>query len=280
MNKTLMILVFSFAYPVFADNSINLDQQQLNTAKLQIQKSGNQAIGNIEPASQVLSQIKLNQLDLKLVESEINVARPLFATKSLTNKLPDGQKYYLYSESIVSDSKSYLAQYKDSKPLDINQTISDYNALAKNARDKFGDNRLLIFISSSMPKATIVNLMRQASPLGAIFVVRGLINGSYVNTYKYFYSLKGDSNVGIMINPTLFSAMQVSRVPTFALYQSEQDLMHTACHVTPKYTSVSGEVTVHYALEQLSRSSLASLAQIAGNELDTLDAKGFYKGSR
>jgi type-F conjugative transfer system pilin assembly protein TrbC len=278
MNKRLMILVFSFTYPVFADNSINLDQQQLNTAKSQIQQSGNQAIANTQQASQTLSQIKLNQLDLRPVESEINAAQPLFKTKPLTNKLPDGQKYYLYSESVVSDSKAYLAQYKDSKPLDINQTISDYNALVKNAKAKLGDNRLLIFISSSMPKATIVNLMHQASPLGSVFVVRGLINGSYVNTYKYFYGLKGDNDIGIMINPTLFKAMQVSSVPTFALYQSEQDLMHTACHITPKYTSVSGEVTVHYALEQLSRSSLASLAQIAGNELDILDANGFYKG--
>lgn len=278
MSKILIILVASFTYPVFADSSINLDQQQLNTAKSQIQQSGNQAIANMQQASQTLSQIKLNQLDLKPVESEVKAAQSLFKTKPLTTKLPDGQKYYLYSESVVSDSKGYLAQYKDGKPLDINQTISDYNALASNAKAKLGDSRLLIFISSSMPKASIVNLMHQASPLGAVFVVRGLINGSYVNTYKYFYELKGDNNIGIMINPSLFKAMQVDSVPTFALYQSEQDLMHTACHVTPKYSKVSGEVTVRYALEQLNRSSQTSLAQIAGNELDILDNSSFYKG--
>ena len=76
-----------------------MDQQQLNTAKVQIQQSGNQAIANMQQASQTLSQIKLNQLDLRPVESEVKAAQKLFKTKHLTTKLPDGQKYYLYSES-------------------------------------------------------------------------------------------------------------------------------------------------------------------------------------
>ena len=120
--------------------------------------------------------------------------------------------------------------------------------------------------------------MQQASSIGAVFVVRGLINGSYVNTYRYFYGLKGENTVGIMINPTLFKALQVDSVPTFALYQSEQDLMRAACNVAPKYTKVSGEVSVHYALEQLNRSNNADLAQIATNELNILDNTNFYKG--
>ena len=274
MNKFLLFLIPGIA---LADTSISLSQQQLNDAQTQIKRSGNQAIASKENASQALSAIKLKNLNLSAAKTEIELSQPIFKnTKPLTTKLPDGKKYYLYSESVVSDNKAALAQFK--QPLDINQTITDYNSLLKNSKAKLNDNRLLIFISSSMPKKTIINLMNQASAIGAVFVVRGLINGSYVNTYKYFYGLKGENTVGIMINPTLFNALKVETVPTFALYQSEQDLLSTACNVAPKYTKVSGEVSVRYALEQLNRSDNADLAQIAANELDVLDNTNFYKG--
>lgn len=282
MNKKLILsLLFSelcFVKLVGADTSITLDQQQLNAAKQTVQQSGKKAIANMQQSSQALSTIKLSGLNLAPIESEIKLAAPAFRnTQPLSTKLPSGQKYYLYSESVVSDSKAYLAQYKDGKPLDINQTIADYNQLNKNAKNKIANNRLLVFISSSMPKKSIINLMTQAAPLGAVFVIRGLINGSYVNTYKYFYELKGDNQIGIMINPTLFKAIDVDVVPTYALYQSDQDLLSTACNVTPKYTKVSGEITIHYALEQLSRSSNRELAQIADNELVILDNSGSFK---
>ncbi len=278
MKKLLITLIPCIA---LADTIVTINQDQLNQAKQELQQSGNNAINGMQQASQTISSIKLNNLNLTPVESEINMAKPLISkSKLLNNKLPDGQKYYLYSESVVSDSKEYLAQFKDGKPLDINQVITDFNDITKNAKNRLGTNRLLIFISSSMPKKSISNLMTQAAPLHAVFVVRGLINGSYVNTYKYFYSLKGDNDVGIMLNPTLFNAMQVDAVPTFALYQSNQDLLSTACKVAPKYTKVSGEVTVRYALSRLQDSENKDLAQIARNEVTILDNSGSFKNRK
>lgn len=259
----------------YADTSVYLDQSQLQQAQQFNTTAGNNAIKNAPQAESALSAIQLSQLNTAQVESEIKTTDQYFKVKPLKNTLPNGDKYYLYSESIISDSQKAMAQYK--KPIDLNKTIADYNALMKNAKANIGDNRLLIFISSSMPKKSIINLMTQASSIGAVFVVRGLINNSYVNTYKYFYNLKGNSTVGIMINPTLFSALHVETVPTFALYQSDKDLLHTACNVAPKYTKVSGDVTLRYALEQLTKSSNADLAQIAANELDILDSNSFYK---
>jgi conjugal transfer pilus assembly protein TrbC len=178
----------------------------------------------------------------------------------------------------VSKNQQFLTQYNKKSPLDINQTISDYNAILKNTKLKLGNNRLLIFISSSMSKSTIVNLMHQGSVLGAIFVVRGLMNNSYVKTYKYFYQLKADNNIGIMINPTLFKAFEIDSVPTFALYQSPQNLMETACNIAPIYSKITGEVSIEYALTQLKQSRNLELAQIANNELDVLQNSNFYKG--
>lgn len=278
MDKKLIlmtILASLCVISVHADTSVYLDQSQLQQAQQFNTAAGNSAIKNAPQAESALSAIQLSQLNTAQVESEIKTTDQYFKVKPLKNTLPNGEKYYLYSESIVNDSQKAMAQYK--KPVDLNKTIADYNALIKNAKASIGDNRLLIFISSSMPKKSIINLMTQASSIGAVFVVRGLINGSYVNTYKYFNSLKGNNTVGIMINPTLFSALHVETVPTYALYQSDKDLLHTACNVAPKYTKVSGDVTLRYALEQLTKSNNADLAQIATNELDILDSKSFYK---
>jgi type-F conjugative transfer system pilin assembly protein TrbC len=267
----LCVNIFCTQY-TFADTAIVLDQQQLQETQAEIKTQGARAIAQIPNTQAQLSKIKIESLDYTSANVEVEQAKKLHYTKPLTTKLPLGDKYYLYSESMLQDNQQFLAQYKDGHPLDINKTIADYNAMLKNAKLQLGDNRLLIFISSSLPKQTIINLMQQSSPLGAVFVVRGLINNSYVKTYSYFYKLKGDNTVGIMLNPTLFKAMDIQLVPTFALYNSSQDLLKTACNTNPQYTKVAGEVTVHYALEQLRLSNIASLAQVANNELDILDS--------
>jgi len=269
---TILLVLASLSY---ADTDIYLNQEALQTTKNMNVQATNNAIKNAPIIESELKKVNLDNLDTQAVESETKTTAPYFKAKSLKNKLPDGDKYYLFSESIVSENQKQLQN--NPTPLDINKTLSDYNAMIKNAKASIGDNRLLIFISSSMPKKTIVNLMRQASGIGAVFVVRGLINNSYTYTYKYFFDLKGDATVGIMINPTLFSAFSVNVVPTFALYKSDKDILSTACGVAPEYVKVEGELTVHSALEQLSRSQHADLAQIAVNELDILDGQSFYK---
>ena len=258
MKKFLLLLVMTNVYAT----TITLDRAQLDQTTEMIKKNGSQAIADIPKTGRALRAVKLNDLDLSATKAEMNQAGEQFKhVKPLDTKLASGQNYYLYSDAVTKDKAS----------VDINQTISDYNAMLKNDKNSIGDNRLLIFISSSMPKRTIMNLMAQASALGAVFVIRGLINGSYVKTYRYFSGLKGKNTVGIMINPRLFKAFKVDVVPTFALYDSKQDLMHTACNVAPSYTKVSGEVTVHYALEQLKLSKVSNLAQIAANEMDILE---------
>ena len=270
--SSVLCINILFTQYVFADTTIVLDQQLLKDTQAEIKQQSDKAFATIPNTQAQLSKIKIESLDYASTNIEIEQAKKLHYTKPLTTTLPSGEKYYLYSESMLKDNQQFLTQYKNGHPLDINKTIADYNAMLKNAKLQLGDNRLLIFISSSLPKQTIVNLMQQASPLGAIFVVRGLINNSYVKTYDYFYKLKGDNTVGIMINPTLFKAMDVQLVPTFALYNSSQDLLKTACNTNPQYTKVAGEVTVHYALEQLRHSKIATLAQVANNELDVLDS--------
>ncbi len=282
MFRNIFIIgCFGLVSQLYADNTVVLNHEQLQQTQSEIMKQGNDAIAKAQQAQKELSTIKLKQLDLSSTESEIQQANEVFKhIQPLNIKLPTGEKYQLYSESIVSDAKQYTDSFTNHTPIDINQTISDYNAMLKNAKSNLGQSRLLIFISSSMPKKTIINLMAQSSSIGAVFIVRGVMNGSYVKTYKYFYGLKGDNTVGIMINPTLFKALAIDSVPTFALYKSSQDLMKTACNVSPTYVKVSGDVPVQYALTQLQNSKITDLSQIATNELHVLDNDNFYNKRR
>jgi conjugal transfer pilus assembly protein TrbC len=275
-----MVVCFGLISQLYADNTIIVNQKILQQAQSEIIQQGNSAIEQIPQTTKQLSNINLNNLDLRDTNEQVKQSDQYFKNiHPLSNQLPNGDKYYLFSESLVNENQQFLAQYNEKSPLNVNQTISDYNAMIKNAKSKLGTNRLLIFISSSIPKKTIIHLMQQGSVLGAIFVIRGLINNSYVKTYKYFYQLKGQNTVGVMINPTLFKVFDINSVPTFALYQSSEDLMQTACNIVPNYTKVTGEVSIEYALTQLKQSENLELAQIASNELDVLQNSNYYKGN-
>ena len=111
MYKSLLLIVITTH--VLADNSITINKQQLDITQQQLQKSGKLAIDKITQTKQALSEIKLDQLNLSKVESEITLANPMFQhTTPLTNNLPSGDKYYMYSKSVVSDTKQALTQYK------------------------------------------------------------------------------------------------------------------------------------------------------------------------
>lgn len=280
MKKFILLLLFTHVEVTFADDQIYLDNQQLNEAKQSIMVQGATAI-NLAPTTQAeLAQIKIPESNVNNAKKQLSNAQGVFKNApKLQNKLPSGESYTLYSDSIVSDSKQYLAQTKN--PLDINEAISNYNQLSKNAKAQIGDSRLLIFISSSLPKKTIINLMQQGDSIGATFVVRGMINGSFVNTYKYFYKFKEPfQNVAVMINPTLFEAFGVQEVPTFALYKSSTNILTQACKVVPVYAKVSGEMTVRHALEVLRDSKNNDISKLANNQIALMDSNGFYKTQR
>ena len=138
----LLVIISSNAHAV-ADNTILINQQQLKGVQAEISKQGNSAIANMPDTQKGLAKIKLESLDLTSAKVEVEQGKRLNNIKPLTNQLPSGEKYYLFSESVVSDSKQYLSQYSDGKPLDINKTISDYNAMSKNAKAKLGESRML-----------------------------------------------------------------------------------------------------------------------------------------
>jgi type-F conjugative transfer system pilin assembly protein TrbC len=73
----------------------------------------------------------------------------------------------------------------------------------------------LIFVSSSMPVASLKILAHQAKEQGAILVIRGMVKDSMVETAK----LVDEINHPLDIDPKLFEQFEVIQVPTFLIFK-------------------------------------------------------------
>jgi conjugal transfer pilus assembly protein TrbC len=107
--------------------------------------------------------------------------------------------------------------------------------------------QLLVFVSFFMPMPTLKALARDVNRVGGKLVLRGLVKGSssegsFPETLIKLQELQEE----ILIDPTLFEAYQVERVPTFVLRE------HPTGSAEEKmtYDVLRGNVSLGFALEQ------------------------------
>lgn len=274
MKKVVFALLFLINFGL-ADQSIYISSNQLRIAK-------EHATGEINSAKKLMPYM---QESAHISESKFNAQAQVIreATNQAKNQAQPlqlnyepGEKYYIFSDKLKQDSIKQSIEYKTQQSLKANEIITYYNQMQSNAKTSIGEGRLLIFISFSMPKELIKSLIVEGEKIGAVFVLRGLIDGSIKKTQNEFYNLMSDHQVGAMINPELFKTFGISRVPSFVIYSNaKQNPLNMGCKIAPDFVALSGAVTIKYALEQMStRSSLSSLAS---NYLELLDNDSFYK---
>ena len=98
-------------------------------------------------------------------------------------------------------------------------------------------NRPLIFVSASMPIASLKRLAYQATQHNAILVIRGMVKDSMVATAQ----LVDEIAYPLEIDPKLFERFGVKQVPLFLVKHNET--WHT----------VSGNVDLTFALETVTK---------------------------
>lgn len=96
-------------------------------------------------------------------------------------------------------------------------------------------DKLLIFVSSSLPVASLKSLHEQARSKNATLIFRGLIKNSFAETKIFFeeQQISGD------INPILFEDYQITHVPTFILRKGST------------FDQIQGNITLDEALTQM-----------------------------
>ncbi len=71
--------------------------------------------------------------------------------------------------------------------------------------------KMLVFISLSMPKASLKSLAQETERYRAVLILRGLVNDSFKETAEALQSL----DLVVEINPEAFTRYNVQQVPTF-----------------------------------------------------------------
>ena len=223
--------------------------------------SSNSDKSEVEEAEELLEKVE----SIK-ERSQATHAKSVNEVLNDVEKVQSSQTYKTQADWIKKNKNELLA--KQAKPL---PTI-DYNITA-NAKERENDSiakllsnyrfkptdiqknqitnyPLMIFVSASIPRASLKDLMIQARQSGGVMVFRGLIGGTLRNTQQFLGELAKE-NVAAIIDPRLFEVFNVELVPTFVvLAKPSQDCEESSCNFTPNHDRIVGNITLNYALEQ------------------------------
>ncbi len=159
---------------------------------------------------------------------------------------PKKQKLDAVVDGVIDDNKVDTSLVSSSNPHD------DKMSAPKNPEPK-----LLVFVSFSMPKASLRALAEEAGKHNAVMVMRGLKDDSFKTTQQAFLEIIGvDKNQdlknminqemvnqdmqGFEVNPELFKTYNITHVPVFVLIKNTQEI-----------SRLSGNVSLDYAAKKL-----------------------------
>lgn len=117
---------------------------------------------------------------------------------------------------------------------------------------------LFLFVSLTMPRATLQGLVDQAARAKATIVIRGFANGSLRDTVALVQGLIGKRQVAIQIDPLAFDRFAISKVPSFVLVRDgTRPVACTSgsCAPAESFLRSTGDVSLDYALEHMQRSA-------------------------
>lgn len=117
-----------------------------------------------------------------------------------------------------------------------------------------------IFVSLTMPRATLQRLIDQAARAKATIVIRGFANGSLRDTVTQVQGLIGKQQVAIQIDPLAFDRFAITQVPSFVLVRDGTRPVACAngsCAPADSFLRSTGDVSLDYALEHMQRSAPA-----------------------
>lgn len=194
-------------------------------------------------------------------------------TKDVLRKVDEGSlNNYMPSEKEISAELAKIQDqrkmFKEEKSLDIeglknifpsiatpNVSGVDIEAIAKKYENKVQAQKsddVLIFISFSMPKESLVRTIKQANSIGATLMLRGFKNNSWKETLREIAALDVPTG-NISINPNAYIKYKVNAVPAFVLVKADSadtvDL--DGCALPENYSSIAGDVSLRYALEKI-----------------------------
>ncbi|GHT93173.1 hypothetical protein FACS1894122_08010 [Alphaproteobacteria bacterium] len=124
------------------------------------------------------------------------------------------------------------------KPIEKSEERKGCRSNIKNIPNKEADleNGTLIFVSFSMPKASLKELSDQCQKYGATLVIRGLYEGSFTKTKDKILEIS-ETGLNLDITPELFKRYDIHKVPTFVLIKNGEEVSRLSGNVTFEFVS-------------------------------------------
>lgn len=141
-------------------------------------------------------------------------------------------------------------------PSDIGQIAESFRTLpiSKAATAARGPE-LMVFVSFSMPKASLERIVIESERTGAVLVLRGLKGNSLTRMGEEIAQLIGKRNVTAIVHPSAFTQFKVTQVPSLVIANASQATQIGAdgCASPSSYVKVDGDVSQSYALDYIER---------------------------
>ena len=100
--------------------------------------------------------------------------------------------------------------------------------------------QILVFVSLSLPKASLIALAKDAQKYNAKLILRGVQNNSFKEMLKAIQSLGEELESAMEINPELFKEYDIKAVPTFVLVNAGREI-----------NRLRGNVSLSFAAQKL-----------------------------
>jgi len=216
--------------------------------------AGTSAQAQISPAVTEADIERARRETPTVTEQEIELARQKYAQPGDAGRR---------SAPPNSPNLEALPQPATSVPVDLEALARGYagqsDAMAQTQGLAAGPG-LFIFVSLSMPRATLQGLVDQAARAKAAIVIRGFAKGSLRETVSLVQGLIGKQQVAVQIDPLAFDRFAISKVPSFVLVRDGTRPVACAsgsCAPDDSFLRSTGDVSLDYALEHMQRSAPA-----------------------
>lgn len=175
----------------------------------------------------------------KMLEKQSSEEGKKFA-KEMLNKRPS-EEGKAFAEKMVKqiDSEKFREMTKQVEFLtkklpETGKSCKNCSSQIKNIDVKNPDSGIFVFVSFSMPKASLIELNKRAQKYNAILVMRGIYKNSFHEMRKKILEISSDG-LSINIDPKAFEKYNIKQVPTFVLVENNKEINRLAGNVSLDY---------------------------------------------
>jgi type-F conjugative transfer system pilin assembly protein TrbC len=200
-----------------------------------------------EVFAEEVSYSDISLADKELAENELQKAQETVA--QIEDQLKHSSEHVEFAKQISEHQKVNLEDFhKVAKEVEYltgalpatGAGCENCRSTIQNIQNKEADveNGIIVFVSFSMPKASLVELSDHSGKYGATLVLRGIHEDSFLKTKDKIMEIN-PNGLHMDINPQLFKDYKVLRVPTFVLVRNGREI-----------NRLSGNVTLEYAVSK------------------------------